>query len=46
MTDEEFKREVEGLVRALNNLRLIRDKGQRKRFKAEIRAQLAELMNY
>lgn len=40
MTDEEFKKEVQDLVEMLNSLRLIKDKGQTKWLKREIREQL------
>ena len=40
MSDDEFEREVKDLAEMLKALRLIKDKGQRKRMKAEIRYQL------
>lgn len=44
MSDEEFKREVQGLVELLSSLRLIRDKGRRRWLKVEIRNQLRLLL--
>ena len=43
MTDEEFEKEVQDLAALLRNLRLIRDKGQRKWLVREIRALLIKL---
>lgn len=45
MTDEEFKTEVQDLVKMLENLRLIKDKGRKRWLKAEIRAQLTKVTN-
>lgn len=44
MTDEEFEKEVKDLTAMLRNLRLIKDKGHKKKFKAIIRAMLISLM--
>lgn len=44
MDDEEFKKELKELNEMLENLRRIKDKGYRRKFKAHIRAQLAILM--
>lgn len=44
MTDDEFEREVQGLVEMLSHLRLIKDKGRKRWLKAEIRAQLSVLL--
>lgn len=45
MTDEEYEKEVNDLVEMLGCLRLIRDKGQRKWLKREIREQLIRIIN-
>lgn len=44
MTDEEFKKELEELNSMLESLRRIRDREQRRKFKAEIRIQLNRVM--
>lgn len=44
MTDDDYLKEVKDLVDMLNSLRLIKDKGQRKWLKAEIRHQLTKLL--
>lgn len=45
MTDEEFKKEVDDLVDMLNILHRIKDKGNRRWLKVEIREQLRRLLN-
>ena len=44
MEDEVFKKELQELIAMLESLRLIRDREQRRRFKAEIRIQLTRVM--
>ena len=44
MEDEVFKKELEELTAMLKSLRLIKDREQRRRFKAEIRVQLIKVM--
>lgn len=44
MTDDEFEREVQSLVEMLNHFHLIKDKGLKRWLKAEIRAQLRDLL--
>lgn len=44
MEDEEFERELQELNEMLKNLRLLKDKEQRRRFKAQIRVQLTRVM--
>ena len=44
MEDEVFKKELQELIAMLESLRLIRDREQRRRFKAEIRIQLTRGM--
>ncbi|MBD5294862.1 MAG: hypothetical protein HDS25_01125 [Bacteroides sp.] len=44
MTEEEFEKELDDLVGMLRTLRLIRDSGRRRIFKAEIRIQLNRAM--
>lgn len=44
MEDEVFKKELEELIAMLENLRLIIDREQRRKFKAEIRVQLTRVM--
>lgn len=43
MTDEEFCKGKEDLFDMLDTFRLIQDKGQRRRFRTEIRALIHEL---
>jgi hypothetical protein len=45
MTDEQFKEEVEELVRMLENYHLIKDKGLTQWMKAEIRDQVNNILN-
>ena len=44
MEDEVFKKELQELTAMLESLRLIKDRGQRRMFKAEIRVQLERAM--
>lgn len=44
MEDEEFRKELKELTEMLETLRLIKDREQRKRFKAEITVQLLRVM--
>lgn len=44
MEDEVFKKELDELIGMLENPRLIKDREQRKKFKAEIRVQLTRVM--
>lgn len=44
MEDEVFKKELEELLGMLKNLRLRRDREQRRKFKAEIRVLLTRVM--
>lgn len=44
MTDEQFMKEVEDLVEMLKSLLLIRDKGNRRWLKTEIRALVQRLL--
>ena len=44
MEDEVFQKETQELIAMLENLRLIRDREQRRKFKAEIRVLLTRVM--
>lgn len=44
MEDEEFRKELKELTEMLETLRLIKDREQRKRIKAEITVQLLRVM--
>lgn len=44
MSDEEFRNELNELIQMLQNLREIKDRGFRRRFKVEIKFQLKKVM--
>lgn len=46
MTDEELEKEAAELLEMIKTLRLIKDRNQRKRFKAEIRYMVIQMLNY